>query len=425
MGAIATDVGEPRGIASLRQMLALAGFGGIVGSRTSKTFGTVFTPVALELAAVRLGDGVPLVVSAILFASFLPSIFVGPPVAALVEGWDKRRTMLWAQLLLGAALLLVTVSATVPMFVAVAFLMGIADVFYRPAYRALLPEIAAGSDLHVRATGLVSALEKVGSLVAIALGTYLVLGVGVRRAFVLDALVVAVSGLCLLGVPARLSGVAPGQAPTGIWRGMREGFLAALERPLAREILLGAGLVGFGMTMVNPLLVLIPRDLLHAPVWWFGVFEFAQYAAMAVLGGLIASGLRVPRRLLILGGFLLCGVTAAALGVGRSPILDVAIYIVFGVGNMAWLSPVLALYRLEFPLSLRARGGSVYSMLVGGIGPALGVGLGGVIATATSIETALVVAGLWMALVAGAALTFGLLRSADRPAEAAATSAPA
>lgn len=392
----------------------------MLGSRTSQMFGTAFTPIALQLAAVRLGHGVPLVMSAILFASFLPAIVLGPPVGAMVERWDKRRTMFWAQLARGVALLFVVLSASVATFVAVAFLMGISDIFYRPAYRALLPEIAVGDDLHVRATGLLSAVEKVGSLTGVGLGTLLVVGVGIGPAFALDAAVLGLSALCVLAVPKAFSGKSADEAAAGVWRGMLEGFRAVRERPLARDLVVGAGLVTLGLLMVNPLLVLIPRDLLHAPVWWFGVFEFAQGLAMAAFGGLIAGGLAVPRRTLILGGFLLCGLTAAALGLSRSALLDVVIYIFAGFGNMAWLAPLLALYRLAFPLSLRARGGAVYSAVLG-VAQAVGVAAGGLLATAVGVEAGLLVAGLWTALVVAAALAFGLLGTADRPSAASAS----
>lgn len=398
----------------------------ILASRTSQMFGTAFTPIALQIAAVRQGSGEPLVVSAILFASFVPAIVFGPPVGAVVERWDKRRTMLWAQLSRVFVLLLVLASTSVEMFVAVAFLMGISEIFYRPAYRALLPEIAAGADLHVRATGLINALEKLGSLTGVALGTLIVLAVGVRVAFVLDAAVLGLSALSVLAVPRWFTGKAVGQVAAGIWRGMMDGFRAARERRLARDILLGAGLVTLGMVMINPLLVLIPRDLLHAPVWWFGVFEFVQGGAMAVFGGLIASGLPMSRRSLILAGFLGSGLSALALGLSRSAPLDVVIYVFLGFANMAWLSPVLALYRLDFPLALRARGGAVYSMVVG-VAQAAGVAAGGLVASLLSVEAGLVVAGLWGVAVAVLVAALGLLRTADPPPStgAAATSLPA
>lgn len=384
----------------------------MLGSRTSQTFGMMFTPVALQIAAVRQGHGEPLVVGAILFASFLPAIFLGPLMGAVVERCDKRKTMFWSQLARVAVLLLVTLSASVAMFVAVAFLMGIAEVFYRPAYRALLPEIAAGADLHVRATGLVTAGEKVGSLVGVALGTLIVIAVGVRLAFALDAFVLGISALSVLAVPASLTGKAHGQVVTGTWHGMMEGFQAARERPLAREILVSVGLVTVGIVMINPLLVLIPHDLLHAPVWWFGVFEFAQGAAMGVLGALLAGGLNMPRRRVILLGFLGTGVAILLISLSHSVALDLLAYIGFGFANMAWLAPVLALYRLDYPLELRARGGSVYSMVVG-VGQALGVAAGGLAAAALSVQAGLLLSGAWTVVVTALLAVFGLLRAAD------------
>ncbi|MCL6595129.1 MAG: MFS transporter [Firmicutes bacterium] len=407
---------KPRGWESWRELWRLPGYVPMMASRASQMFGFSFTPVALQVAAARHGAGEPLVTGAILFASFLPAILLGPPAGVLVERWDKRRTMFGSQLARTAFVLLAVAAPKVWAYVAVSLLMGTAQVFYLPAYRALLPEIARGDDLHMRASGLAQALEQVGSLVGIGLGAFLVVLAGVRIAFLADAAVLGLSALFALRLPPSLAGVAAGAGGRGgIWRPMVEGMRAVGASPLGREIVALVAVFTVGSVMINPLLVLVPHDLLRAPVWWFGVFELAQGAAMAALGGAIAGGLRVRRRLLIAGGFLLSGLSVAALAASRWPLVDLGLYIVFGLANTAWLTPVMALYRLEFPLALRARASAVYSMVMGA-SQAVGVALGGLVAAALSVQVGLWVSGGWMAAVALAMATFGLLMGADAPA---------
>jgi MFS family permease len=395
----------------------------MMASRTSQMFGFAFTPVALQVASARHGHGDPLVTSAILFASFLPAILLGPFAGALVERWDKRLTMFWAQLCRAVFVLAAVAAPSVAAFVAVSLLMGGSQAFYLPAYRALLPEIAGGDDLHVRATALSQSFEQLGSLAGMGLGAFAVVFAGVRPAFALDAAVLGLSALFVLGLPRALSGRdTAAQRKDGVWRQVVEGFRAVAAAPFGREAVLVVAAFTVGGVMLNPLLVLVPHDLLGAPVWWFGVFELVQGVAMAVLGGFIASGLRIGRRGLILSGFAASGLMALALGLSRWPLVDVAVYIVFGFGNMAWLTPLMALYRLDFPLALRARASAVYSMVVGA-SQAVGVALGGVVAALVTVRAGILMSGGWMLAVAVAAAALGLFASADAPGRSAAAPA--
>gem|GEM_PF-3008509 len=405
---------RPRGRASWRQLASAPGLGAMVGSRTAQAFGRSFTPIALQVAAVRLGRGEPLVLSAILLASFVPAIVLGPFAGVLAERWNKRRTVAWAQVSRVAFVLLAAAAPSVPAFVATSLLLGISQAIYQPAYRALFPEVAGGDDLHLRATAMSQALEQVAAVVGTAVAAFAVVFVGIRPAFALDALVLAVSASLAFAVPRRFTGkAADGPGAGGVWRQLVEGFTAVGERRLARQLAGLMAAVTVGAVMMNPVLVLVPRKLLHAPVWWFGVFELVQAAAMALLGGLIASGLRLPRRTLVLGGFALCGVSVLGLALSRSIAADIALYVLFGLANMAFLAPVSAMYRLQFPLALRARGSAVYSSVVG-VAQALGVVAGGVAAAALSVGAGLAIAGAWIVVATGAALVLGLLRDADQ-----------
>lgn len=401
-----------RGGASWRQLAGLRGFWPMMASRTSQMFGFTFTPIALQVAAARSGHGEPLVVSAILFASFVPAILLGPLAGAWVERWDKRLTMFWSQLARMLFVLLAVVEPTVPSYIAIGLLMGVAQAFYLPAYRALLPEIAGGDDLHMRASALSQSLEQVGKLVGTGLGAFLVVFAGVRLAFALNALVLGGSALFAVAVPRSFTGRAATAAAGGLLRQVGDGFRAVRASPLGRELVVLVGVLTLGGVMINPLLVLIPRTMLHAPIWWFGVFEVGQGVAMALLGGLMASGLRWRRRTLILGGFLFSGLTVLVLAASHLALVDVAAYTVLGFANMAWLTPVLALYRLQFPLAIRARASAVYSMVLG-ISQAIGVALGGIVATVISVQAGLALAGIWLVGVALVAIAFGMLKGAD------------
>ena len=406
---------KPRAFAALRDLAATPGLAPMLGSRTAQMFGYAFTPVALQVTAARTGHGTPLVVGTILFASFLPAILLGPLAGALVERWDKRQAIAWAQAARVLFVLLAVAWPGVPTFVLVGLLMGVSQAFYLPAYRALLPEIAHGDDLHMRATALSHSLEQVGSLVGTGLGAFAVVWAGVRPAFGLDAAVLAVSALCAFGLPRAFAGrAAAAPSPTGLGRQIADGFRAVAEVPLAREIVLVVGVLSVGFVMVNPLLVLIPRTMLHAPVWWFGVFELAQALAMAALGGVLAGGLRLSRRALMLGGFALAGLSVGGLGLSHSLAIDVVLYILFGFANMAFVTPALALYRLQFPLEIRARASAVYSTAMG-VAQALGVALGGAVATVFSVQDGILAAGGWVIVVTAATAALGLLTAADAP----------
>lgn len=86
-------------------------------------------------------------------AALLPWLFFGLIGGALVDRWDRRRTM-WITDLLRAVLLAIPALAAVlhllsiPLLVAVAFLLGTGQIFFDSAGSAYLPQLL-GRDLEL------------------------------------------------------------------------------------------------------------------------------------------------------------------------------------------------------------------------------------------------------------------------------------
>lgn len=100
---------------------------------------------ALPLLAVNLTTS-PIVLSLITAAATLPWLLFGLIGGALVDRWDRRRTM-WISDLARAVLVAIPVvaamtgSMSMPLLIAVAFLLGIGQLFFDTAAQSFLPQL--------------------------------------------------------------------------------------------------------------------------------------------------------------------------------------------------------------------------------------------------------------------------------------------
>src|SRR5512132_4189129 len=140
--------------AALRHRRATLGspnFVALWGSTTASNLADGLFQVGLPLLALTLTRS-PGLIAAVTFALTLPWLLLALPVGALVDRFDRRRTMLAANLMRAAGLALLTAAvildvASLPVLYLVAFVMGIAEVAADTAAQALLPAVVAREQL--------------------------------------------------------------------------------------------------------------------------------------------------------------------------------------------------------------------------------------------------------------------------------------
>jgi len=142
--------------------------------------------------------------------TFLPAALFGLVAGPLVDRWDRRRTMIAADLsravLVAAIALVVTVHTAANITIALCYVLAFASstvsLFFEPSRMALVPAIVEESEL-MAANALDMTTSSVAELLGIGFGGALVATIGPGSAFWIDAVTFLVSAVFVMGVNHR------------------------------------------------------------------------------------------------------------------------------------------------------------------------------------------------------------------------------
>jgi predicted MFS family arabinose efflux permease len=386
---------------------------------------------ALPLHAYAL-TGSAVATGGVFAASLLPRALLGSVAGVFVDRWDRRRTMVAADLLralLLLPLLLVGAPGLVWLIYASRAATGTVGLFFDPAENALLPRLV-GEDRLVAANALNALNNNLGRLVGPVIGGLAYARWGLGVAVLLDVATFLLSAALVAAIrtpsrPARADG-ADHAAATAFERAAaewRDGVrIVGRDRVLLTIfVALALGFVGEGTFEVgfSPLVI----DALAVGATGAGVLMAAQAIGGIAAGGLVsAASSRLSPRLqfgLGLNGLGVCdaGMTnAGTLATPGTPALVAASAFMLLAGF-----PVVALNAASNTLvQVRvadAYRGRVFGALgaIGSLATLVGLAVGGVAIDAVGVVPVLS-AGAAMWVVGGA---FALLRippGADQPA---------
>jgi MFS family permease len=374
--------------------------------------GSLVLFAALPLHVFRL-TGSTLATAGTLAASTLPRVVAGSFAGVFVDRWDRRLTMVIADLLRAVLLLpLLLGPDRLEVIYAVAMVQGIIGLFFNPAESALLP-LLVGEERLVSANALNALNDNLGLLTGPALGTFLYAQAGIGAVVLVDAASYILSAGLIWAINSRGRSDPIDMAsatPDGLsaWRSVlhewREGLhIVRGERTL--RVLFGAGCLdgvaeGIYLTLSLSPLVLTVLGGTEAQVGWMAMVQS--------FGGLIAGialarlGMRASMRRLF--GLGMLGTGLADLGTANARLFappgPPAMGVALGFAGLAGF-PVVALMTgrqslVQSHTTDRFRG-RVFGSLAAVQGAALvvGFGLGGVLGG---------VSGLVVTLSAGALL---------------------
>ena len=318
-----------------RRNFALLWLGGLVSS-----VGDLVLYVALPFYVYAL-SGSALATGGMFLAETLPRLVLSSLAGVVADRWDRRRTMLAADLGRAVAILLLLALHSRDTLWLV-YLVGAAESaigqFFMPARGALLPTLVPDGEL-VAANGLTGVADAVTQLVGPALGgaLYSLLGLGGvvladSASFLFSALMLA-----LLRPPAAPATPAPAGQPAaaGALSGFLGTWLAGLRlvagQRLLATVFLALGLGTLGQGILNVMVVIWVREVLHGGAEVFGWMITAQGVG-GLLGGLLVAplGRRLPPPALLCAG----GVTAGALllVIVAFPSLPLALALIVPIG---------------------------------------------------------------------------------------------
>lgn len=391
-------------------------FGMLWSAATLSSVGDGVSSTAIPLLAAALTSSPALVGLATSIGS-LPWLLVGLFSGALVDRWNRLRTMwlvdaLRFLLVAGLAAAVAAGVGSIGLLLVVGFLLGVGETLFDTAAQAVIPLLVSRERGQLeRANGRLSASNTLGGQFAgPPLGGFL-FGAAAGLPFVVDA---ASFGLSAAGVRliarrraehtshAGQTGQTASTEPAGrsLLAEVAEGVRWLWRHRLLRTAAITVGVTNLSFTASEAILVLFARQRLGLGPVGYGVLLTAV-AAGAFLGSATASRFG---RLLGSGGTLAAGlgllaVSRIGLGLTSAPVVAALALLVTGVGIAVFNVIGVSLRQRLTPDRLLGRVVSAYRLVGLGAIP-LGGLLGGLLAGRTSIEVPFLVGGAVVALMA-------------------------
>jgi MFS family permease len=322
---------------------------------------------------------------------FLPMLLVGPWGGLVVDRSNKRTVLFVTQtagglLALTLAILTSLGEAKVGVVMAMAFGLGIVNLFDNPARQSFVQEMV-GRELLPNAVSLNSVLINGGRVVGPSVAGLVIEAAGLATCFYINA-ASYLAVILALGL-MRSAELRPIKTATRRKGQVLAGLRYAFDDDKIRDVLIVIGVVGvfaFNFTTVLPLLV---KYSFHLSAGSYGIL-MASMGLGAVLGGLTVAHRARPSFPLLTG---LCTAFALAMvGVALSPTFLVAVVLVAPMGavSIAFVSTSNAMLQLLSREEMRGRVMSLYAIGFLGSTP-IGAPLMGIIATTTSPRVSLAV----------------------------------
>lgn len=264
-----------------RALLRRRDFGRTYLAVAISELGDAFQYIALMWFALEAGG--PLGVIAVRLADSIPALLFGLHGGVAADRWDRRRTMIAADLVRAVVLIPVAVMGLrgdlpLGVLVAAAFVLTTAASYFAPAYGALLPALVERENVQA-ANGLVRATADALSVTGWALAALLLAAVPLSAFFLLNAISFAVSAALLAGVRARRAVVH--DEPQHIM----EGFAALRPLPMLAA---AVGVLAVTVTISSGTWIVGVPELLRSDLGR-GAAAFSLVAAGYALGSIIAG----------------------------------------------------------------------------------------------------------------------------------------
>jgi MFS family permease len=338
-------------------------------------------------------------------ADMLPDLLFGLVGGVLADIFDRRRLLIAVQLFLTivcAALTVLTKLGHMPpaLLLTFTFVLGAGSVLTGPAYQSLIPELVPRSEI-TAAASLGSISVNISRAIGPAIAGVLISLAGVSAVFAIDTATLLFYGLVV--VAWRAPAQARTTAPEPFIGALHAGARYVRHSPVVRRMLLRAALFLVPGSALWALLPLVATERLGLGSGGYGVL-LGALGIGAVAGAFLLPPIRArlsPNALIATSSCCYAGALVAVV-VLHSTALVVVILLPTGIAWIAVLSTMNALLQLFLPSWVRARGISIYLMVLFG-SQALGAVLWGALAAPAGLRsTFLVAAGL---MLAGAATT--------------------
>ena len=319
----------------------------------------------VSLSVVAFAEGGSAAVALAVLARTVPGVLVGPGVGALVDRVPRRACLVAAALLcaLGTAVA-VPLAGTLAAAVALITVVALVTMLFRTAQSAVLPELVDDPAELTAVNVVSSAVESVGLFAGPALAAALLALQGPELAFGAAALLFAVAGLLVLGLPRRPVAGASAEAESA---GRTRDLFGLVAARLVLLLLLAQTVLSGALVVLYPALAVAALDL---DVSAAGLLT-AAFGLGGVVGSLGLFALAGSRRLGVLTAVALLLWSLPLLLLPAEPTLAVVLVLlaVVGAGNVLFDVTSVTLLQRGVPARLLGRAfGAVETVVVVGLG---------------------------------------------------------
>jgi MFS family permease len=358
---------------------------------------------AIALAVYAFDRGGAAAVGLVGLIRFLPSALAAPFAAVLGDRFSRVRVMVVSDVLralamVGAALAFFG-DAPAGVVYALAGVVSIVSMAFRPAQAALLPSLATTPSELTAANVASTTIESIGSFAGPALGGLLLAATDAGTVFAATAGAFVWSAALVLGIESSRAERKEAEV-SGILSEALAGFQAILGEARLRLVVALYAAQTLVAGALNVLIVVMALELLDLGSSGPG-FLNAAVGVGGLLGAVVALALVGRQRLAgdFGVGLLLWAIPIALIGVWPHEAPALALLAVVGIGNTLVDVAALTLLQRAAPDEVLARVfGVIESLLVGAIG--LGAILAPVLVSAFGADGALIATGAFLAVLA-------------------------
>lgn len=292
-----------------------------------------------------------------------PELLLGALAGVCVDRWDRKTTMIGADLSRAGLVALMAASGNVAEIFALSLGVNVASIFFGPAKSATIPNLVTRDTL-ARANGLSSTSQTMAMALGSTIGGIAIAVVGLRQAFYLDAASFLISALCISLIRVPRASVA-GTAGSSFWIELRGGWDALRNHPIRRGVTIMATALVLGPGVSTVLAVILAENVLHGGMTGYSLIVSAMGIGAAVGAiAMSALGSRVPRDGSYRLGFFLTALGTATVGVSRSVPLAALGFAVLGAGQIVASISGTTLLQEHTDDHLRGRIFGMYQTLV-------------------------------------------------------------
>jgi hypothetical protein len=230
-------------------------------------FGDRLNQIALIALVFEKTPGSTMQLAKVLFFTVAPVFIIGPIAGVYVDRWNRKVTMIGADLIRGAlvfflpACLMRFPDTFMPVYVII-FLVYAVTRFFLPSKLAIMPDMVKGEYL-IAANSLMATTRLIATMISLALAGMIVKRIGYLGGFYLDAASYFVSALFLALITGIKFKKAVISRAHSIRRELKEGLLHLWMNPAGRFVTVVSFIYMSAVGAVLVVIVVFVREALH------------------------------------------------------------------------------------------------------------------------------------------------------------------